>query len=338
MTAKTDPPVTETSRMYLELTPLEFLLELWHRKTLVLGCIFCGAIAFWALSFLVPRSYRATVSILPEQTPMSLGSIGSIAAATGFSLEPEFSFEGLYREIVFSDRMLNEVLTRQWARSAIGDSISIFSALGESEHWSSELDRARANQSIKKKMRNGIIDFERDPITGFMILSVQIARYPQIAADLANYLAGRLEAYNLNSNRNKAGRKRIFVEDRLTQSTIDLARSEVEVADFLAANRAWHGSPSLILRHESMNREVEAQKGVWLELRRQLEVARIDEHAQSGIIDVLDYAVVPARSYAPSRLFALASGGALGLLCSVLAIMVRQYGRYRKNLGAGNDF
>tara|TARA_Y100001935_G_C17075428_1_gene393683 strand:- start:136 stop:675 length:540 start_codon:yes stop_codon:yes gene_type:complete len=53
-----------------------------------------------------------------------------------------------------------------------------------------------------------------------------------------------------------------------------------------------------MLEEERIERDVEVQKGVYLTLKQQLELAKIEEIQESNIVQILDYPTIP---YAPSN-------------------------------------
>ena len=320
----TSPP-DRNSLSYFELGPVEFLARLWRRKWILLVTAAVGGVLALASSFLTPPTFRSAVTMLPERNQRSMGALGPLAAITGIFLDSESSYEELYREILMSDHVLNTVIRRNWLYSPTADSASFFTAMKYDTAWADSLEKTRAEQAIKKALRLRMVKFTRSPLTGYMVLQVDVPRYPLLAASLANHLAGELEVYNLEFNRQKASNKRIYVEERLDICTIGLSRAESALADFVTANRAYSNAPELVARHNRLAREVGAQETVWLELRRQLELARIEENSQMSTVNVLDRATVPLRKSSPHRgLYAVAGMLAGGFLAIAFLIAREQ--------------
>ena len=93
-------------------------------------------------------------------------------------------------------------------------------------------------------MRDDVLSFSRDRQSGFMVISVSVPRWPQLAADLANFVAARLDDYLQTASRSRAGRQRVFLEERLEGSLMELKAATENLADFERENRAYESSPS----------------------------------------------------------------------------------------------
>jgi len=174
------------------------------------------------------------------------------------------------------------------------------------------------------------LSFSRERLTGYMTLRVTIPKDPELAATLANFLAAALDEYNRDFHVDKAAEQRTFIEGRLEQVEQDLRASEADVTRFVQNNRAYQSSPTLMQKHGELQREVSAQTSIWVELRRQLELAKIDENKELVSIFILDDAAVPVKPSAPRRLviscLALFFGGAF----AVLLVLVREQLRSEK--------
>ena len=79
--------------------------------------------------------------------------------------------------------------------------------------------------------------------------------------------------------------------------TDDLSLSEQKLKSFNEKNRQI-SSPSLQLELDRLTREVEVQKNVYLTLKQQLELAKIEEVQEASIVKILD---APQISLGPSN-------------------------------------
>ena len=109
----------------------------------------------------------------------------------------------------------------------------------------------------------------------------------------------------------------------------DLERVTDDLASFVETNRLYSDSPMLTRRFNDLSREVEAQTAVWVELRRQLEVAKIDENKTINTVDVLDRASPPVKKAGPARGQYGVIGAFLGFVASLLALCWLELKRYR---------
>ena len=89
-----------------------------------------------------------------------------------------------------------------------------------------------------------------------------------------------------------ANKKTSFIENRITLVIDDLEKSEQRLKAFNEQNRQIL-SPSLKLEEERNKREVDVQKEIYLTLKLQLELAKIELVQESSIIQILDKPQIP---------------------------------------------
>jgi G-rich domain on putative tyrosine kinase len=87
---------------------------------------------------------------------------------------------------------------------------------------------------------------------------------------------------------------------------------------FYEQNRGFISAPSLKYEEQRIRREVDLASDLYINLDRQLEVARIDEINDAALITVIDSAVVPRKAQWPRYGVLLLSGTLVGLLIGIL--------------------
>jgi len=292
----------------------------WRHRRIVAGAMLAGGVLAFLLSFLMPTIYTARATLLPEQDDGNTALLSQVALFTGFNLGGDASFEQLYFRIVTSDRLLDDAIDRDW--SADGETPRTLYEVLSVDRDEGEDRRARAR--LRTELREDVLSLVRDTRTGFMTLSASVPGDPELAADLANFMVARLDAFNLAHRSGKAVEQRAFIEERL-----DIARAALDAAngaltDFVSANRSYRSSPELMLRYTDLERESQAELTVWTELRRQLELAKIDEHKQLATITVLDGATPPDRRSSPRRGLATAVGILVGAVLALVFLLTRE--------------
>ena len=113
---------------------------------------------------------------------------------------------------------------------------------------------------------------------------------PLFSADLANAIATTLDRLSLEFSRHLAGQKGRWIESRLSEVQSELTRSEDNLKQFRERNRSVANSPELLLQQARLGREVEINSTIFVELKKQLEVARVEEARTSSIVNILDTA------------------------------------------------
>ena len=108
-----------------------------------------------------------------------------------------------------------------------------------------------------------------------------------------------------------------FIEARLEEVSANLESSEIVLEKFREKNRVVDHSPALMLQRGRLIRDVELQQQLFLTLKQQYELSRIEAQKDLAKIAVLDEAVVPAFRFRPRRsvymVFSLFAGILVGL-------------------------
>ena len=312
------------------------LFDVWfavRRSWRVLAlAVLAGVTIGGAIALFSPPIYEATVTILPGDEGPEPGIFGAVAAMTGLSLQGATSYEEIYGRILVSDRLLDQLLVRSWPTGTGADSVSLHELVGldpPGAPGSSPIVDERA----KRRLRNSVLGFFRDTKSGFMILSVKLERQPVAASALANHCAALLDDFNREVRSSKAKDHRIFCETSLANVADELRGLEQGLTTFLEENRTYASSPALLQQYGCLRREVEAQTTVWVELRKQYELARLEENKSSVSIDVLDQASVPYRPVAPRRAFLVVVWAFLGGVVGILVVFYRLVVRRRYGHG-----
>jgi len=158
-----------------------------------------------------------------------------------------------------------------------------------------------------------------------MELEVSVPRRPQLAADLANHLVEFLDVFLRNLASERAEGRLRFFESRISEARTELTLAEDMLAEFIGQNRAYSESPVLMAEYARHTREVESLTVVWGELRRQMEIARIESLDDKSSVTILDRAVPPERRSRPILLVNILIGAALGFTVLVSALLVRNW-------------
>ena len=84
-------------------------------------------------------------------------------------------------------------------------------------------------------------------------------------------------------------------------------------------------SPALLLEQERYERQVEAQKGVYLTLKQQYELSRIEEIQEASIIQILDYPQVPLYPSNKNVKFNVILAVLVGAIFGIIIGIIRSY-------------
>jgi len=176
------------------------------------------------------------------------------------------------------------------------------------------MDTLKIRDKALHRLGNNVIAFHRDRSNRFMIISAELKDDPLLAKSLASEVATSLDDFLITYHTNHASEQRAFISTRLEAVELELADAESVLTEFELTNRGYLESPQLKRRHSELERHVASKNAVWIELSRELETARIDEHRRLIRINILDDARLPTKAVRPSKAIFAFFGAVLGLL------------------------
>ncbi len=300
-----------------ETGPLELVNLLLRRRRLVVALPLAAAFLAGLVSLLVPRTYTATTTFVPEagpdaRVPAGLAGIAGqfgIALGGDASQSPQF-----YADLIESRELMEQVLRTRYpipsGGAASADSATLLEILDQGGDNSAD----SLYKGVKKLTK--LVSTSVNRKTNVVELDVD-AHDPALAALVASRFLTYLNEFNAKTRQSQARERRKFTEDRLAGAEVDLRRAEEELKVFYQRNRSWQQAPQLVFEEGQLRRQVDVRQEVYLTLRREYETARIDEANDTPVITVIDPPIPPARKSKPKRVLwvivAAVLGGAAGM-------------------------
>jgi uncharacterized protein involved in exopolysaccharide biosynthesis len=210
--------------------------------------------------------------------------------------------------ILTSDTVLTEVINRKFQTEAFKDSVTLLQFFEPGE------DTREKNIDKSVKALCDLLTVSLDTKTSVVSLSLEM-REPKLAADVLNALIEQLDRLLREKKNTNASEQRKWIEDRLVQVDRELRDAEEALKNFRERNRRVTDSPQLLLEQERLMREVTVKGTINVELRKQAEIAKIEEIKQVATINVLDEGRPPVRKEHPKR----ATNAAIAFLLTFLA-------------------
>jgi uncharacterized protein involved in exopolysaccharide biosynthesis len=255
----------------------------------------------------VSNKYTATTAVVPEAPSRLLGGASQLAGLAAFAgvninlddagatRSPRF-YVAVLRSRPVQYAVLNRRVPTNGAPNASvdADSLRLVELLAAE---GSTLDE-RLWHAAKKLDKAATIS--SDPRTNIIYISVT-RESPVLAAAIANAYGQELIRFNQEVRQSRARATRRFVETRVEAAAADLAEAEDAVRHFLAANREYQNSPRLVFEYASLDRALGVQQELYLELRRQLDAARIAEVDDIPALTTIQPALVPEEKSGPKR-------------------------------------
>lgn len=291
------------------------------RRIIILAVLmsFVAAIAYWQLA---PPVYRAEALCLPsakilgDDDSLQMGALQSAALSLGVSVSGGKADPALlYGEVLKSRSVIQMVLLARVLDSK-GDSVVVLDALGIQGR--SEMERLYKGA---KQFRRSMIRISADVRTGIIKISVA-AGDPLVAAGLANLFVDQIDSFNQIAKASSAGRQVAFIDDRLRVVETSLQEAETTLERFRSTNRIISASPELVLKESRLERDVRLNEQLYLTLRTQRELAKIEEVKRFPVIVSIDEAIPPPFRESPRLGRTLVLFALVALAVAVLGILL----------------
>jgi uncharacterized protein involved in exopolysaccharide biosynthesis len=236
----------------------------------------------------------------------------------------------IYENVVHSDRLITQLLDLK-----VADGKATLLQHLEIAEPDAGLQRILGVAVVRENLT-----YDTDKKTGLVMISY-CDRDPKVAAAVTNRVLELLNDFDVSTTANQARERRKFVEARLGEALANLRTAESKLEDFGNDNLRIGRAPDLLLEQARLEREMSIQQEVYLALRKEAEMARIDEQRTVPVINVLDRAAPPPVPAGPSLIRNLALGGFMGVVVVVVvfalgALSPRQLLRRLNALGASS--
>jgi len=278
-------------------TVQEWLFPVWTARTAIVKfAALVTGLSVIVNFFFLPTYYKATATLLPETENDRLATLGQFAdiISLGGVDASGGDIARLYPVIVSSDVVLQKVMRKQYQTLKFNEPVDLISYLEIEEETPGE-NMARAIKEIR-----ACLDASLDAKTSVVTLSLEMQE-PQLAADVLNALVGELDHFMRSERITNASERVGWLEMRLTEVKDSLRTAEDTLRDFRTRNRRVGDSPQLLLEQGRLLRDVEVNSTLFIELKKQFEIAKLEEIKNLTIVNVLDSATPPVRKERPRR-------------------------------------
>jgi uncharacterized protein involved in exopolysaccharide biosynthesis len=286
---------------------------------ITLGTLLIGLLA----TFIISPVYRARASFVANSSSnaklqgggSSSSGINGLISQLGGSMggDPSES-PNFYVQLLASRELLTRLLQSKFPNPRTDnprDSATLVSIL--------RIKRADPQRQLEVGVKK-MIDATHpslDPKTNLVWFSVD-AQWPELSAQIANRMIDLVSSFNKETRVSRSKAKRAFLQMRHDSAQTALRAAEERQRVFYEQNRGFISAPSLKYEEQRIHRDVDLATELYVNLDRQLEVARIDEINDAALITVIDSAVVPRKAQWPRYGVLLLTGTLVGLLIGIL--------------------
>ncbi len=270
-----------------------------------------------------PEYTSSSVLFIPSEN-YSGSAIYSIASQFGINTRSnksiDISSSVLYPQIVTSRTFAAKLLQKEFYTEKFGQELPLIAIFS----FGTGTPSVGMDTLILQTSRRipPMIKFAQE--TPFLILNVTTDE-PQFSKDLAIAVLEELDKLQREFKSQKVIEKKNYINQQINIAQSELEMLEENLKDFRETNRRIDTSPSLLLLHDRMLRDVEIQQGIFLTLKQQLELAKIEEVQKSSFVQVLDSPSLPLTISNPPKFSSYILGGFAGLFLSLCIIFVIEY-------------
>jgi len=320
---------------------VQIIQLIWKKKNTVISL--SGLFGFLALVYILVKTplYTSTITMYPAGDLSSSKAVMGTNLATlaesfglaGMSAAPNYNIP----DIVTSTRIKKEIVIQGWTTQFLNLPTNLIS------YWEIDQDNFNPIQWVRSLFPSGklsttqenkfldkaILELEdrisvSESGSGLLTISVDMEE-PQLAADIANYISQFVIDFVSKVQRTNAFKNRVFIEEQLNNASVILKNSERILVTFKNSHPEKMDTAELKMKRMGLMRDIEENQTVYLTLRQQFEIARIDEQKEEILINILDEAHPAVKISKPKRLMTLLIAGFLGFALAIPVILYRDY-------------
>lgn len=307
----------------------ENLRVIWSQRRRILYFSLGICIVTLVMNFFVLQLYyKAKATLLPEADKTKSTMLSSLAglADIASSMSPVGGGSAkIYPTIVTSETVLDTVVLRTYKTTKFANAVNLVQYFDFAD-----LPQDKALEKTLEKIR-GLMTTSVDVKTGVFTITLEMPE-PVLAAEVLNTILGELDRFMRERRISSASEQVKWISTRMADAERDLRNAEEAAKNFRLNNRKTLDSPELSLAVQRLDRDVQLQTAVVIELRKQYEIAKIDEVKNLTIVNIMDPAKPPVQKERPHRL----TNGVLAFVVSLViaCFYVGFWPGYRRQLVA----
>ncbi len=275
----------------------------WKKQIILINSAVVIAVISYLILFVDPY-YESSIAILPEfgNNASTLSGLSNLASIAGLNLGEAVPTE-IYENLVLSEAVLEQVIYKKYSTkefSKPGNLIGYFE-VEPVEPGDRKSEERQKFLKVFEALTESRIETKIEKLTKILTVTVEMPE-SKLAADVANAIVESLDSYLRTSRKSFAGQQRFYIEKRISQVKDSLSIAENKLRYFRDRNRIVEQSPNLFMEQSRLMRNVEIQQAVFVELTKQLEIAKIDEIKDTPVINSREEAKESVLKAGPSRL------------------------------------
>ncbi len=280
--------------------------------------------------------YKSTITLYPagelSDSSNILSQLSEYTETFGVSMPTKSNY--YIPDIIDSYSLKNEIVNKEWNSKKFPNKTNLI------EYWEindySFLERIITY--LKLNFNNNFFDKDlydlnkainkldklisvNEAYSGLIEVEV-LFEEPQLSADIANYISQYVINFVNKEQKTFARKTKTFTEERFKIAENELIDSEDELTNFRKEYPLINDTPELQLLRLRLARNVEVNQEVYITLRNQLEIAKIEESKERLFINILDKAYPSIKKEHPKIFLLLFIFSFLGFLSGSLYYIV----------------
>ena len=280
--------------------------------------------------------YKSTITLYPagelSDSSNILSQLSEYTETFGVSMPTKSNY--YIPDIIDSYSLKNEIVNKEWNSKKFPNKTNLI------EYWEindySFLERIITY--LKLNFKNNFFDKDlydlnkaikkldklisvNEAYSGLIEVEV-LFEEPQLSADIANYISQYVINFVNKEQKTFARKTKTFTEERFKIAENELIDSEDELTNFRKEYPLINDTPELQLLRLRLARNVEVNQEVYITLRNQLEIAKIEESKERLFINILDKAYPSIKKEHPKIFLLLFIFSFLGFLSGSLYYIV----------------
>lgn len=304
----------------ISLTSILLIFARQIKIIIIIPSILCTLTIINVLYFVQPV-YVSTAKIMSSSSSRDNSQAAGFAAQFGINLPTDQSRkQWVYSEIVKSRTLARAMLKRNFDTEKYGHQKPLLQILTYGNEGPTvgidTLTKAGVDAVIN------MIDINKND--SFYDLTIN-GPEPLFVRDFAAALIEELDKNQREYNKAKTGETRMFIEERIADTRLELESAEETLRDFIDRNRRIENSPALQLERQRLSREVTVLTGVFTTLKQQLETTKIEEVKELDYVVVLDPPEAPMFPSKPNKKALVILAGILGISLGMVFGFILEY-------------
>ena len=288
-----------------------------NNKKFLFKFSFCTTILGLAYSLLATIYFASRISLYPAGELNggngALGEFQGLAKSFGLGAlgsAPTYNIP----DIINSRKLKKDIVLKNWKSTKYPNSSTLitFWDLDKPSFFSplSTVRKLLPNgnitvNKIDKELDEAILYLDelidvKEEISGLISVTV-LMQDPNLASDIANYIAEYVKNFISVEQKREATRNRTFIEKQMKEAKLQNEKSEDLLTEFRKRNPLRLDTPSKEMKRERLESAVEENRAVYITLRQQFEIAKIDEAKEKLLINILDTAEPAVKKAKPKR-------------------------------------